>query len=222
MTTGKRYCQLPALPNGHGDLAPSISEQLQSIHHDGYHQKYVSQTNDLMEKLDKARADRSMPSMKGEAQTLGFNVSGHLWHSLYWNNMCPGSSGGGGRPGGSTADALDREFGSFERFQKEFTKLANSGESSGWETVVWCSQTCRPLPVQVKDHRLYAIPGFEMLMAMDVWEHAYCLDYNNEKAKYTSNFWNITNWDEVDRRPEKVLGSRKEGAVQKAAAGGSP
>lgn len=221
MTDGKGFYSLPALPYGYGELAPYISEQLLKVHHDGHHQKYVNQANALLEKLDKARADGTMLNMKCEAQALAFNVGGHFLHKLYWENMRPASSGGGGKPGGKIADALNKEFGSFERFQKEFTDLANSVESSGWATLVWCSQTMRPLLVQVKDHDLYVIPGYKVLMVMDVWEHAYYLDYKNEKAKYTANFWNIVNWDMVDKRLEKVLGGK--GAVAQATAvGGSP
>ncbi|MDW5562928.1 MAG: superoxide dismutase [Methanomassiliicoccus sp.] len=222
MTDGKGFYSLPALPYGYGELAPFISEQLLKVHHDGHHQKYVNQANGLLEKMDKARAEGTMPNMKAEAQALAFNVGGHFLHKLYWENMRPATSGGGGRPGGKIADLLDQEFGGFERFQKEFTELANTVESSGWATLIYCSMTKRPLLVQVKDHDLYAIPGFKVLMVMDVWEHAYYLDYKNEKAKYTANFWNVINWDVIDQRLEKVLGGRKEGmAVPVAAAGGS-
>lgn len=107
------------------------------------------------------------------------------------------------------ADVLNKEFGSFERFQKEFTELANSVESSGWATLVWCGQLERPLLVQIKDHDLYAIPGFKVLMAMDAWEHAYYLDYKNEKAKYTASFWNVVNWEVIDHRLERALGGKR-------------
>ncbi|MBI0584350.1 MAG: superoxide dismutase [Methanomassiliicoccus sp.] len=212
MAESKGFYSLPPLPYGYADLSPFISEQLLKVHHDGHHQKYVNQANALLEKLDKARADGSMLNMKCETQALAFNVGGHHLHSLYWENMRPVSGGGGGKPGGLIADALDREFGSFDRFQKEFTETANSVESSGWATLVFCTQTQRPLLVQIKDHDLYAIPGYKVLMVMDVWEHAYYLDYKNEKAKYTANFWNVVNWDKVDQRLEKVMRGKKEGS----------
>jgi Fe-Mn family superoxide dismutase len=209
MTNGKGRYSLPALHYGYGDLAPSISEQLLRLHHDGHHKKYVDQANAALERMEKARAGDAMPNMRCEAQALAFNVGGHMLHSLYWDNMRPASSGGGGRPGGMLADVLNKEFGSFERFQKEFTELANSVESSGWATLVWCGQLERPLLVQIKDHDLYAIPGFKVLMAMDAWEHAYYLDYKNEKAKYTASFWNVVNWEVIDHRLERALGGKR-------------
>ncbi len=209
MSESKGFYSLPALPYGYGDLAPFISEQLLRVHHDGHHQKYVNQANALLEKLDKARVDGTMGPMKCDTQALAFNAGGHYLHQLYWSNMAPASSGGGGKPGGTIADLLEQEFGSFERFKQEFTEVANSVESSGWAVLVMCMQTDRPMLMQVKDHHLYSIPGFRALMVLDVWEHAYYLDYRNEKAKYNKAFWDVVNWDEVDRRAEKILGTEK-------------
>lgn len=208
----KGFYSLPELKYGYGDLAPFISERLLKVHHDGHHQKYVNQANALLEKLDKARADGSMGPMKCDIQALSFNVGGHCLHSLYWSNMAPAGSGGGGKPGGLIADLLEKEYGSFDRFKKEFTEVANSVESSGWAVLTLCMQTGRPLLVQVKDHHLYSIPGFRILMALDVWEHAYYLDYRNEKAKYNQAFWDVVNWDSVDRRAENIVGGGKEGS----------
>lgn len=217
MAENKGFYSLPKLPYGYGDLAPFVSEQLLKVHHDGHHQKYVNQANALLEKFDKARAEGTALNMKCEAQSLAFNVGGLHLHSLYWENMRPTSGGGGGKPGGLIADALDKEFGSFDRFQKEFTETANSVESSGWATLVFCTKTQRPLIVQVKDHDLYAIPDFKLLLAMDVWEHAYYLDYKNEKTKYTAAFWNVVNWDAVDHRLEQIVGGKKEESRKKVA-----
>jgi Fe-Mn family superoxide dismutase len=218
MAQTKGFYSLPDLPYGYADLEPFISEQLLKVHHDGHHKKYVDHANGLLEKMDKARADGTMLNMKCEAQSLAFNVGGQRLHSLYWENMRPSSSGGGGKPGGLIADALDKEFGSYERFQKEFTELANSVESSGWAALVFCTQTQRPLLVQIKDHDLYAIPGFRILMVMDVWEHAYYLDYKNQKAKYTEAFWNVVNWDAADHRLEHIIGGKKEESRKKVSA----
>ena len=222
MAEKKGMYSLPDLPYGYGDLAPFVSEQLLRVHHDGHHKKYVDQANALLEKFDKARADGSSLHMKCEAQALAFTVGGHYLHSLFWKNMAPSSRGGGGRPGGRIADEIDKEFGSYERFQKEFIELANSVESSGWATVVWCTQTGRPLLVQLKDHDLYAIPGFRTIMVLDVWEHAYYLDYKNKKPDYTAGFWNVVNWEEVDRRLEAILGGAgKQEKVEKRVESGA-
>jgi Fe-Mn family superoxide dismutase len=210
MAESKGFYSLPKLPYGYGDLAPFVSEALLKVHHDGHHQKYVNQANALLEKMDKARSDGTIPNMKSEAQALAFNVGGHYLHSLFWENMRPSGGGGGGSPGGLIADILEKEFGSYERFQKEFTELANSVESSGWATLVFCTMTQRPLLVQLKDHDLYAIPGFRILLVLDVWEHAYYLDYMNEKTKYNGAFWKVVNWEAVDHRLEHIIGGKKE------------
>lgn len=202
---GMKY-SLPELPYGYGDLSPFLSEALLRIHHDGHHQKYVNQANTLLEKLEKARSDGTVLNMKCEPQALAFNVGGHIMHSLYWENMAPTSSGGGGTPGGRIGDVLDKEFGSYERFVKEFTETANAVESSGWAVLTFCMHTKRPLIIQIKDHHLFAVPDQRILLVMDVWEHAYYLDYRNEKARYTSGFWNVVNWGMVDQRLEKILG----------------
>jgi Fe-Mn family superoxide dismutase len=226
MAEKKGMYSLPDLPYGYGDLAPFVSEALLKVHHDGHHQKYVKQANALLEKFDQARADGSSLDMKCAAQALAFNVGGHYLHSLFWKNMAPPSKGGGGRPGGRIGDEIDKEFGSYERFQKEFTELANSVESSGWATLVWCTQTGRPLLVQIKDHDLCAIPGFRTLLVLDEWEHAYYLDYTNKKPDYTAGFWNVVNWEEVDRRLENIIGGNKaertEKSIERVSSGAVP
>ncbi|NLI73595.1 MAG: superoxide dismutase [Euryarchaeota archaeon] len=205
----KGFYSLPDLKYGYGDLAPFLSEQLLKIHHDGHHRKYVNQANALLEKLDKAREEGTMGSMKCDIQSLAFNVGGHYLHSLFWENMAPTYAGGGGEPGGLIADLLENEFGSFDRFKKEFTEVANSVESSGWAVLVMCMEANRPLLMQVKDHHLYSIPGFRILMVLDVWEHAYYLDYQNDKAKYNQTFWDVVNWIEIDQRAEDIAGAGK-------------
>ena len=196
---------LPGLPYGYGDLSPFLSEPLLKVHHGGHHQKYVNQANALLEKMDKARSEGTMLNIRCEAQALAFNVGGHLLHSLYWENMKPSFSGGGGSPGGRIGDVIEKEFGSFDRFKKEFTEAANSVESSGWAVLTYCMQTKRPYICQIKDHDLFVIPGHRMLLVMDVWEHAYYLDYKNEKARYSAAFWDVVNWETVDRRLEKIM-----------------
>jgi len=225
MDSNKGFYSLPKLPYGYGDLAPFLSEPLLKVHHDGHHQKYVNQANAILEKMDKARTEETVLNMKCEAQALAFNVGGQFLHSLFWENMRPAGSGGGEAPGGQIADALDKEFGSYDRFKQEFTDLANSVESSGWAALVYCTQTHRPLLVQIKDHDLYSIPGFRMLLVMDVWEHAYYLDYKNDKAKYTAGFWNVVNWDAADHRLEHIIGGRtgeSRKAVSATSAGAIP
>jgi len=142
--------------------------------------------------------------MKSTLKELSFNIGGHLLHSLFWENLA--STGqGGGKPGGVLGDALEQEFGNFERFRKEFSQAAVSVEGSGWAALTLCRQTNRPMVMQIEKHNTNVYPMFSILMVLDVFEHAYYIDYKNERAKFVEAFWNIVNWDEVSRRLERLL-----------------
>jgi len=135
---------------------------------------------------------------------LSWNIGGHLLHSLFWNNLAPVGKGAGGKPSGTLADRIDKEFGGFERFKKEFTQAAVSVEGSGWAALTLCRQTHRPIIMQVEKHNTNVYPAFRILMVLDVFEHAYYIDYKNDRAKFVEAFWNIVNWDEVSKRLEEA------------------
>jgi Fe-Mn family superoxide dismutase len=196
---GKLY-SLPKLPYDYAALAPYISEQQLTLHHTKHHNAYVTGANALLEKFDKARKEGSDIDMKAAAKELSFHVGGFRLHNLFWENMAPAGKGGGGAPKGELAKALDTEFGSFDRFKKEFTQAASSAEGSGWAVLTYCRSTGRPLIMQIEKHNVNLIPGFAILMVLDVWEHAYYLDYKNDRGKYIEAFWSIVNWDAVNAR----------------------
>ncbi|MGB8892153.1 MAG: Fe-Mn family superoxide dismutase, partial [Methanoregula sp.] len=125
-------------------------------------------------------------------------------HNLFWENLAPAGKGGGGAPKGDLADAINAEFGKFDRFKKEFTTAASSVEGSGWAALTICRKTGRPLIMQIEKHNVNVFPGFDILMVLDVWEHAYYLDYKNDRAKFIDAFWNIANWDEIGKRFDKL------------------
>ncbi len=191
--------RLPELPYKYDALSPHISEEQLKIHHQNHHQAYVTGANSILEKLEKARRENAELDIKSTLKTLSFHIGGHLLHSLFWPNMAPAGEGGG-KPGGPLADALEKEFRSLERFKKEFSEAAVSVEGSGWAALSWCKQTDRPMIMQIEKHNNNVYPMFRILMVLDVWEHAYYLDYKNLRAKFVDAFWNLVNWDEVDRR----------------------
>jgi Fe-Mn family superoxide dismutase len=195
---------LPKLPYGYKDLEPHISEEQLQIHHEKHHQAYVTGANTILEKLDKARKEGTDLDMKATLKELSFNIGGHLLHSLFWPNMAPAGKGGG-TPGGVLGDAINKEFGGFERFKKEFTLAATSVEGSGWAALSFCNQTKRLIIMQIEKHNVNIYPTYAILLDLDVWEHAYYLDYKNLRPKFVEAFWNIVNWDEVNKRFEGVL-----------------
>ena len=200
-----KFYALPELPYRLKDLEPYISEHQLTIHYQKHHQAYVNGANTILQKLDKARKENADLDVKSTLKELSFNIGGHLLHSLFWGNLAPAGKGGGGKPSGALGDALEKEFGSFDRFKKEFTLAATSVEGSGWAALTWCRQTGRPIIMQVEKHNTNVYPMFRILMVLDVFEHAYYIDYKNDRAKFVEAFWNIVNWDEVNERLKEIL-----------------
>ena len=203
MESSKLYV-LPRLPYGYSDLAPYMSEEQLRIHHSIHHQAYVNGANAILKKLDNARRENAEIDIKSALKELSWNIGGHLLHSLFWKNLARPSEGGG-KPGGMLGDALDKEFVSFERFKKEFTQAAVSVEGSGWAALTVCKQTGRPLIMQIEKHNTNVYPTFQIIMVLDVFEHAYYIDYKNKRGEFVEAFWNIVNWDEVNKRLEEAL-----------------
>jgi Fe-Mn family superoxide dismutase len=199
MDAGKGYT-LPHLPYGYKALAPYISEVQLTLHHQKHHQAYVTGANAILEKLEKARRENADLDMKALLKELSFHLGGFRLHNMFWENLAPAGVGGGGIPKGELAAAITAEYGNFERFKKEFTQAASSVEGSGWAVLTYCMNTGRLMMMQVEKHNVNLIPGYRILMALDLWEHAYYLDYKNDRAKFIEAFWHLVNWDAVDAR----------------------
>ncbi|PWR76077.1 superoxide dismutase [Methanospirillum stamsii] len=204
MDDSKKYA-LPALSFGYGDLTPYISEKQLTLHHQKHHQAYVNGANAIFEKLEKSRAEGSELDQKAVLKELSFHIGGHRLHTLFWENLAPAGKGGGGKPSGTLAEWITKDFGSLERFKKEFNQAASSVEGSGWAVLSICLLTQRLLVMQVEKHNINVYPGFKILMALDVWEHSYYLDYVNDRGKFVENFWYIVNWDAVQKRLTDAL-----------------
>ena len=200
----KKPYVLPPLEFGYKDLEPHISEAQLQLHHQKHHAAYVNGANAILETLDKNRKDGSDGDAKALSKAFSFNAAGHLLHTLFWENLSPAAKTTP-KPKGDFAKVIDSEFGSFERFKKEFSQTAVSAEGSGWAALVYCRLTNRPLLMQIEKHNINVIPMFRILLVLDVWEHAYYLDYKNDRAKFVESFWNIVNWQEVNNRLEAIL-----------------
>ena len=206
METAKMY-ELPKLEYDYDALAPVISEDLLRLHHDKHHAAYVNGANTILQMMNKSRDDNTDFDTKATFKELSFHIGGHLLHSLFWGNLAPPNKDGGGKPSGQIAQAIKEEFGSFERFKKVFSQTAISTEGSGWAALTFCKKTGRPIIMQVEKHNTNVYPMFKILMVLDVWEHAYYLDYKNDRAKFVEEFWSIVNWSAVNKRLEDLLGS---------------
>ncbi|MDO8639749.1 MAG: superoxide dismutase [bacterium] len=193
---------LPELPYGYKGLVPYISEEQLKIHHQKHHQSYVNAANLLFEKLEKTRREGIDLDAKATLKELSFQVGGHILHSLFWQNLTPALKDNN-EPKGKISEAINREFGSFERFKKEFSQAALSVEGSGWAALTFDKESQRLLIMQIEKHNYNVYPAFPILLVIDVFEHAYYIDYKNERAKFIEAFWNIVNWDEVNARFEK-------------------
>ncbi|MDP2917005.1 MAG: superoxide dismutase [Dehalococcoidia bacterium] len=200
-----KFYLLPPLNYGYKDLEPYISEEQLRIHHTKHHQAYVNGANTIMEKLDKARKEGTDLDMKATLKELSFHLGGNYLHSIFWQNMAPAGKGGGGKPAGALGDAIMKEYGSYERLRKEFTQAAVSAEGSGWAALSYCEGTKRIGVLQIEKHNVNFPAGYPVLMVLDVWEHAYYIDYKNERARFVEAFWNIVNWEIVNKWFEKIL-----------------
>jgi len=192
---------LPPLPYGYNDLVPFLSEEQLKIHHDKHHTAYVIEANNILEKIDKARKQNTQLDMKGVLKSLSFNIGGHILHSIFWSNLIPINKAKK-EPGGHLLESLKKEFGNFARFRDEFSLCAASIEGSGWAALTYCTQTGKMIPMQIEKHNTNLYPTFRILMVLDMFEHAYYIDYKNEKKKYIESSWNVINWEEVSRRLE--------------------
>jgi superoxide dismutase, Fe-Mn family len=188
---------LPDLPYDYSALEPSISGTIMELHHSKHHQAYVTGANTALAQLAEARDSDNLANVNKLEKDLAFNLGGHVNHSIFWTNLSPD---GGDKPTGELAAAIDDGFGSFDKFQAHFTATALGVQGSGWAVLAWDSIGQRLLIVQFFDQQGNLPAGIVPLLMLDVWEHAYYLDYKNVRADYVKAFWNIANWDNAQQR----------------------
>jgi Fe-Mn family superoxide dismutase len=189
---------LPKLNYPYDALEPYISKEQLRIHHQKHHKAYVNSANGVLKKIDESREDDSDVDFKSILKSLWFNIAGHKLHSVFWNCLRPKNKNEA--PSGPIEEKIKKEFGTLERFKKEFTQTAVSVEGSGWATLVLCPETKRLLLMQIEKHNYNISPDVKILLVLDVWEHAYYLDYKNDRAKFVEAFWNIVDWQAINHR----------------------
>lgn len=193
---------LPDLDYDYGALEPHISGQIMQLHHDKHHQTYVTGANTALEKLEEARAKGDFGAINKLEKDLAFNLGGHINHSVFWKNMSPD---GGGRPeGNELAAAIDEYFGSFEGFQKQFNEAAKGLQGSGWGILAWDTLGQRLNTFQLFDQQGNLPTSQIPIVQLDMWEHAYYLQYQNVKANYVDAWWNVVNWADATARFDRA------------------
>jgi Fe-Mn family superoxide dismutase len=193
----KNY-SLPKLPFKLNALEPVISEKQLQIHYEKHHASYVVGTNVILEKIDQARAKNNDLEVREISKAFSFQYNGYLLHTLFWNNLTKPNQKVNQNLG--IIKKIKKDFKSWDRFKTEFSKAAISTEGSGWAALVYDLGTDRLIINQIEKHNLDSLIGMPILLALDVFEHAYYLDYQNDRAKYVENCWSIINWLEVDER----------------------
>jgi len=193
---------LPALPYAANALEPAIDAQTMTIHHDRHHKAYVDNLNAAV-KADPSLSGKTLEQLLADASKLPpavrNNGGGHWNHSLFWTLMAP--VGKGGQPSAALTAQIAKDFGSLQAFKEQFNKAAGSRSGSGWAWLVWTPQGLRITSTANQDNPLMDVAEVHgtPLLALDVWEHAYYLKYQNKRADYVAAWWSVVNWNEVNR-----------------------
>ncbi|MCT1997794.1 superoxide dismutase [Brachybacterium muris] len=204
---------LPDLDYDYGALAPSISGKIMELHHSKHHATYVKGANTALEKLAAARESGEFGNVNQLSKDLAFNLGGHTNHSIFWKNLSPE---GGDKPTGELASAIDEYFGSFDAFRKHFTAAALGIQGSGWAVLAYEPVGGNLVIEQFYDQQNGVPVATIPLFQLDMWEHAFYVDYQNVKADYVEAIWKIVNWADVQARFENARSNASGLVVPKA------
>ncbi len=192
--------ELPPLPYDFSALEPVISGKIMELHYSKHHQAYVTNLNAALEKYQEAEKQGNLAAMIALQQAIKFNGGGHVNHSIFWTNLAPTSKGGGQQPKGELLKALEGQFGSFDSFKEKLSTLTVGIQGSGWGWLGYDKANKKFVLTTCANQDPLSTQGFVPLLGIDVWEHAYYLQYMNVRAEYVKNIWNVVNWENVDQR----------------------
>lgn len=197
---------LPDLAYDFAALEPHISGRIMQLHHGKHHAAYVAGANATLDLMAEARDKNDLTWINKLQKDLAFNLGGHVNHSIFWKNL---SASGGDKPTGELAAAIDEYFGSFDGFRAHFSANAMGIQGSGWSILAWDVLGERLIIEQLYDQQGNLVAASVPLLMLDMWEHAFYLDYQNVKADYVAAFWNIVSWQDVQARFEAARGQTK-------------
>ncbi|WP_326642474.1 superoxide dismutase [Nonomuraea fuscirosea] len=196
---------LPDMPYDYAALEPAITGEILELHHAKHHAAYVKGANDTLEKLAEARDKGEFGGLVGLEKTFAFNLSGHVLHTIFWQNLSPD---GGDRPDGELGEAITEHFGSFDAFRKQLTTATATVQGSGWGVLAWEPLGRRLVVEQVYDHHGNVGMNTTPLLVFDAWEHAYYLQYRNVRPDYVEKLWGLINWNDVIARYDAARGAK--------------
>jgi superoxide dismutase, Fe-Mn family len=204
----KEY-QLPALPYELSALEPVISQSIMDLHYNKHHKAYVTNLNKALVEYAEAEANNelgNLQKMVALQSAIKFNGGGHINHSIFWTNLAPKNGGGGGAPSGPLAKAIEQEFGSLDKLIEQMSAKAVAQQGSGWAWLGF-NKTDGHLELATCDNQdPLTVKGLAPLLGIDVWEHAYYLQYKNVRADYVKAIWEIINWKNVAERYQVASG----------------
>ena len=195
---------LPELPYDYQALEPAISGEIMKLHHQKHHNTYVTKLNEALEKYEAAEKEGDLSTMIALQPAIRFNGGGHLNHSLFWENLAP--AGKGGAPSGDLAEAINSRWGSLEEFTEKFNTTAAPIQGSGWCWLGFC-KTTHQLVIETCANQdpLLGTKCICPLLGVDMWEHAYYLQYNAARPEYLKSIWSVINWETVAKRYQAVM-----------------
>ena len=191
---------LPDLPYAYDALEPAISAEIMRLHHDKHHASYVTGANTTLDKLAAARAAGDYGAITKLQKDLAFHLSGHVLHSIFWENLGPQRDA----PEGDLLAQLERDFGSVEAFRSHLIEVASTVQGSGWAVVAWEPNEQQIVVTQIYDHQDNIGLGTLPILVVDAWEHAWYLQYKNVKGDFFDAVWSVIHWADVARRLEQA------------------
>lgn len=191
---------LPQLPYELDALEPVISKEIMNLHYNKHHAAYVNNLNAALEKLEEADKKQALAEEVALLQAIKFNGGGHINHSIFWTNLAPKDKGGGNPPTGALAEAINKKWGSLEKFIEQFSAKAAAQQGSGWTWLGYCTKNKTLCITNCDNQDPLSTKDLVPLLGLDVWEHAYYLQYKNVRPDYIKAIWGIINWKNVEER----------------------
>ena len=203
--------ELPPLPYAYNALEPYYDEQTVRLHHDKHHLAYVNGLNKAEEKMEEARSSGDYALIQHWERQLAFHGSGNILHTLFWQSMAPNA---GEEPKGELADQIEADFGDLNTFRNQFSQAAITVEGNGWAALAWSPEFQRLYIVQIENHQKQVLADSQLVMVLDMWEHAYYLKFQNRRPDWVESWWNIVNWDGASERFRLIKEHSKAVAVR--------